>query len=107
MIIHPAVTELWHDFSRADLFLVVFCIVDEWMNKEYGGSNYPRCRRGPRQVEFADSEVLTILLVGELCQVKRERAWLRQVRASWAKLFPHLPEDSRFCRRAQLVREAL
>src|SRR5438132_14143176 len=102
MIIHPAVTELWHDFSRADLFLVVFCIVDEWMKDQYGGSNYPRLRRGPRPDEFADSEVLPILLVGELCQVKRERASLRQVTASCRHLFPKLPECIRLSRRARL-----
>jgi hypothetical protein len=107
MIIHPAVTELWHDFSRTDLFLTVFCIVDEWMQERYGSSNCPRRRRGPRPDEFADSEVLTIVLVGELCQVQRERAWLRQVRASHRHLFPKLPEDSRFSRRAQRLREHL
>jgi hypothetical protein len=107
MIAHPAVLSLSHTFSREDLFLVVYCLVDEWMHRGYGGSNLPRKRRGPRQEEIADSEILTILLVGELCQGKRERAWLRQVRASYAKLFPHLPEDSRFSRRAQGVREAL
>jgi hypothetical protein len=93
--------------SREDLFVVVYCLVDEWMQRCYGSSNLPRKRRGPRQEEFADSEVLTILLVGELCQCKRERAWLRQVRASYAKLFPQLPEDSRFSRRAQILGEAL
>ena len=107
MLAHPAVLSLSHNFSREDLFLVVYCLVDEWMHQGYGGSNLPRKRRGPREDEFADSEVLTILLVGELCQCKRERAWLRQVRASYSKLFPRLPEDSRFCRRAQSVREAL
>jgi hypothetical protein len=107
MITHPAVLSLSHNFSREDLFVVVYCLVDDWLQRCYGGSNLPRRRRGPRDQEFADSEVITILLVGELCQVKRERAWLRQVRASYAKLFPRLPEDSRFSRRAQRVREAL
>ena len=107
MIAHPAVLSLSHNFSREDLFVVVYCLVDDWLHQCYGRSNLPRKRRGPRNEEFADSEVLTILLVGELCQVKRERAWLRQVRASYAKLFPNLPHDSRFSRRAQLVREAL
>jgi len=107
MLAHPAVLSLSHNFSREDLFLVAYCLVDEWMQQVYGGSNLPRKRRGPRENEFADSEVLTILLVGELCQCKRERAWLRQVRASYGKLFPNLPEDSRFSRRAQFVREAL
>lgn len=107
MIAHPAVSSLWHDFGRADLFLVVFCLVDDWLHACYGSSNVPRKRRGPRPDEFADSEVLTILLVGELCQVKRERAWLRQVRANHTNLFPRLPEDSRFARRAVAVREYL
>lgn len=107
MLIHPAVLSLSHNFSREDLFLVVYCLVDEWMHKRFGSSNAPRKRRGPRNEEFADSEVLTILLVGELCQCKRERAWMRQVRASYPHLFPHLPEDSRFARRAEAVRELL
>ena len=107
MLTHPAVSSLWHDFSRADLFLVVYCIVDDWMHAHFGSSNARRKRRGPTAAEFADSEVLTILLVGELCQVKRERAWLRQVRANHRALFPRLPEDSRFARRAERVRELL
>lgn len=107
MFAHPAVLSLSHNFSREDLFLVVYCLVDEWMHARFGGSNLPRKRRGPRADEFADSEVLTVLLVGELCQVKRERAWLRQVRACYLGLFPRLPEDSRFARRAAGVRHLL
>jgi hypothetical protein len=103
MLSHPAVLSLSHTFSREDLFLVVYCLVDDYMHTRFGSSNQPRKGRGPKQDEFADSEVLTVLLVGELCQVKRERAWLRQVRASYGKLFPHLPEDSRFSRRAEAV----
>jgi hypothetical protein len=107
MLAHPAVHSLSHTFSREDLFLVVYCLVDDYMHTRFGSSNQPRKRRGPKQDEFADSEVLTLLLVGELCQVRRERAWLRQVRASYANLFPRLPEDSRFARRAERVRELL
>ena len=103
MLAHPAVSVLSHTFSRTDLFLVVFCIVDDWMQQTFGASNAPR-HRGPRPDEFTDSEVLTVVLVGELCQCKRERAWLRQVRASYGRLFPRLPEDSRFARRAERVR---
>jgi len=107
MIKHPSIELLSPDFGRDDLFLVVFCIVDGWMHERYGSSNMPRSHRGPRDDEFSDSETLTILLVGELCHVKRERVWLRQVRANHLSMFPHLPEDSRFNRRAQLVRYLL
>jgi hypothetical protein len=106
MIAHPAVFSLSHTFSREDLFLVVFCLIDDWMQQHYAVSNLPR-QRGPLPEPLADSEVLTIVLVGELGQVKRERAWLRQVRASYRVLFPHLPEDSRFSRRVTALRELL
>ena len=107
MVAHPAPSLLSGNFSRTDLFTTVFCIVDDWMKHSFGQSNAPRKGRGPRQDEFADSEVLTVLLVGELCHCLREHAWLRQVRASYRHLFPYLPEDSRFCRRAERVRELL
>jgi hypothetical protein len=104
MITHPAATLLSHGFDRTDLFLAVYCLVDDWMKQQFSGSNMPRARRGPQAHEMSDSEILTLILVGELCHVRRERAWLRQVRASYQHLFPTLPEDSRFCRRAEAVR---
>jgi hypothetical protein len=103
MIADPFPSLLSHTFSREDLFLDVFCRIDDWMIAGFGSSNVPR-RRGPTPHAFTDAEVLTILLVGELCQCRRERAWLRQVRGSYRHLFPGLLEDSRFSRRAQAVR---
>lgn len=107
MVVHPSLALLSDTFTREDLFLVVYCLTDDWMKARYGSANAPRERRGPRADEFSDAEVLTVLLVGELCRCWRERAWLRQVRASYARLFPLLPEDSRFGRRAERVRELL
>jgi hypothetical protein len=114
MITHPSLSLLSHNlshnsglFSRTDLFTVVFCVVDDWMRDRYQSANRPRKHRGPRPTEIADSEVLTVLLVGELCQCPRESAWLRQVRASYRHLFPALPSDGRFSRRAKNVRHLL
>jgi hypothetical protein len=107
MFTHPSVTLVSADFTREDLFLVVYTMVDDWLQARYGASNAPRARRGPRVDEFSDAEVLCIVLVGELCHCPREKAWLRQVRASYGPLFPHLPEDSRFSRRIGLVRRLL
>jgi len=104
MFTHPSLPLLSNPFSREDLFLVVYCLVDDWLHTRFGASNAPRRRRGPLPTEFSDAEVLTVLLVGELCHCHQERAWLRQVRASHQKLFPALPEDSRFARRAERVR---
>src|SRR5436305_14689629 len=107
MQVHPSLALLSDSFTREDLFLVIYCLVDDWTKVRYGSANAPRKRRGPRADEFSDAEVLTVLLVGELCHCPRERAWLRQVRASYQSLFPHLPEESRFSRRAEGVRELL
>ncbi len=104
MVTQPAVSLLSHTFNRDDLFCTVFVLVDDWMQQNYHASNLPRQTQSPR---FADSEVLTILLVGEICHAARERAWLRQVRATHHHLFPHLLEDSRFARRAQALRTLL
>lgn len=104
---HPSLSSLSPIFSRTDLFTVVFCIVDDWMRDRYQSSNVPRKRRKPKSGEFSDSETLTVLIVAELCQCRRERSWLRQVRSSYRHLFPALPEDSRFSRRAQRVRHLL
>jgi hypothetical protein len=107
MITHPSLFLLSTTFSREDLFLVVYCVVDDWMKARYGQANAPRARRGPRDDEFADAEVLTVLLVAELCHCRRERAWLRQLRASYRQLFPALPSDGQFSRRAEAVRDLL
>lgn len=107
MIRHPSLSLLSTPFSREDLFLVVFCVVDDWMHARFGSANAPRTRRGPSGAEFSDAEVLTVLLVGELCHCRREHAWLRQVRASYRSLFPALPTDGQFSRRAERVRELL
>ena len=104
MFAHPSLPLLSGTFSREDLFLVVYCLVDDWMKHAFGTSNAPRPRRSPGPAEFSDAEVLCVVLVGELCHCPRERAWLRQVRASYHGLFPHLPETSRFHRRAVAAR---
>lgn len=107
MIVPPCLSLLSQQFSRKDLFLVVYCLVDSWMKQRFNSSNMPRPHRGPMPWEFADSEVLTVLLVQEICHCPREKAWLRQVRGSYLDLFPALPEDSRFNRRAQMVQDLL
>src|SRR5436309_5964045 len=107
MIRHPALSRLSTPFSREDLFLVVYCVVDDWLHARFGSANAPRARRGPVDGEFSDAEVLTVLLVGELCHCRREHAWLRQVRASYRALFPALPTDGQFSRRAERAQELL
>ena len=47
MIRHPSLSLLSTAFSREDLFLVVYCVVDDWMHARFGSANAPRARRGP------------------------------------------------------------
>lgn len=77
------------------------------MKARRGSANLPRTRRRVQTAEFLDAEVLTVLLVGELCHRTREQAWLRQVRSSYHVLSPRLLEASRFSRRAERLREVL
>lgn len=107
MLIHPSLSLLSTTFSRADLFLAVYCLVDDWMQDRFGSSNAPRARRGPLPTQISDAEVLTVILVGELCHYEREQPWLLHVRSSYRALFPALPSDGRFSRRAERVRELL
>jgi hypothetical protein len=107
MIRHPSLSLLSTPFSREDLFLVVYCVVDDWMQARFGSALAPRARRGPSVGEFTDAELLTVLLVGELCHCRREHAWLRQIRASYRTLFPALPTAGQFSRRAERIRELL
>jgi hypothetical protein len=100
MITQTALQLLSHTFSREDLFCTLFVLIDDWMKQNYQSDNLPRKTLKP---EFTDAEVVTILLVGELCQSPRERSWIRQVQSSYRHLFPLLPEGSRFSRRAERV----
>ena len=36
MLAHPSLFLLSHTFSREDLFLVVYCLVDDWMHARFG-----------------------------------------------------------------------
>ena len=41
MIAHPSLSLLSTSFSREDLFLVVYCVVDDWMRARFGSANAP------------------------------------------------------------------
>jgi hypothetical protein len=80
-----------------ELLLVVFCLVDDEM-KAAGG---PPRRPGPRP-RLADSEVITIELVGELWGLADDAAILRHFRVHHAAEFPALTrvDRTRFARHA-------
>jgi hypothetical protein len=69
------------------LIITVFCIVDDTLMRLY--SNQRLRQRGPRP-QMADSEVLTIEIVGEHLGLDRERALLDYFRRHWSHYFPAL-----------------
>jgi Transposase DDE domain len=82
-----------------DLLLLVFCLVDD----ELQALNLPRLRaRGPQQTQLADSEVITIELVGEFWGLDRDRALFRHFRMYHRAEFPALTRVHRttFARQA-------
>jgi hypothetical protein len=85
-----------------DLFVHVYVLVDDAVAD--GAVAIP-----PRPAPVpacSDAEVLTIALVRHLPGRRSEAGWLAEVRCDWAHLFPRLPAQSEFNRRARWLRGA-
>ena len=99
---YPTILAVKTSFWSFIVWLTIGC------SRCYGSSNLPRKRRGPAENEFSDSETLDHFACRQTLSGARGNApGCGRVRASYRHLFPRLPEDSRFSRRAQGVREAL
>jgi hypothetical protein len=84
-----------------DTFLTtVYCIVDELYEAEFAAAKPVRPGPAPR---LSDSEVLTLLLLGQWQGDRKERAFLRYARQHWRGYFPGLLSQSAFNRRARDV----
>jgi hypothetical protein len=72
------------------IFIInVFCLVDDWLQGE------PKLRqRGPQPV-LADSEVLTIEIVGEFLGIDSEKDLFTYFRRHYREFFPALREVHR------------
>jgi hypothetical protein len=82
-----------------DTFLTtVYCQVDDLYRAQV--APHKPVRPGRRPV-LSDSEVLTLLVVGQWQQDRSERAFLRYARTHWRGYFPHLLSQSAFNRRAR------
>ena len=81
-----------HTFD--DFCLWMYVMIDDWYQQVHAQFHRP----GPAPTTGSDSEVLTMVLVGECCGWHAETELTRQ----WAQrtdLFPHQPSLSRFNRR--------
>ena len=70
-----------------DLLLMVFCLIDDQMKAL--GLTHLRSR-GPRRTKLADSEVITLELVGEFWGIADDKALYRYFRTHHAAEFPAL-----------------
>jgi hypothetical protein len=89
-----------HSFD--DFCLWMYVMIDDWYQQ--GSAQFRRA--GPDPETGSDSEVLTMVLVGECCGWHEETELLRQ----WAgrkDLFPHQPSLSRFNRRRRALAPGL
>lgn len=81
-----------------DLFTHLYVLVDDWYQVE--GQPYMQGKPGAKPT-FSDSEMLTLMLAHEFVPYPSESQYLAFVRANYRALFPHLPDQSQYNRRAR------
>jgi hypothetical protein len=80
-----------------DLFVHLYVLIDDAITD---GAVVIPPRPGPVPA-CSDAEVLTVALARHLLGRRSEAGWLAEVRRDWAHLFPRLPVQSEFNRRAR------
>jgi hypothetical protein len=80
------------------LITLLYVLVDDWFKAV--GHKLVASRPGPKP-RCSDSEVLTVMLAREWLGARPERAFLAWLRANQPRLFPHLPDDGGFNKRAR------
>lgn len=90
-----------HTPSTDEMFLIVFCLIDELYNQLVPDS--VRYRPGHERIEFSDSEVITLSIMQEALSNDSELSFLRIVGKNYRHLFPKLLERSRYNRRRKAL----
>jgi len=81
-----------------DVFTYLYVLVDDWYQSE--GQRYMQGKVGAKP-RFSDSEMLTLMLAHEFVPYPSESQYLAFVRANYHSLFPRLPDQSQYNRRAR------
>jgi len=90
------ITELLSRTSVTELFTVVYVMVDDYLKASLKHGSFKLPEKPNQKGSY--SELLTIVLVGELLQQKNQGLWYMMVQTEYQELFPTLPELSRFYR---------
>jgi hypothetical protein len=83
--------------SREDFIVNVFCFVDDFLSDLSRGQRLRQ--RGP-EPRLADSEVITMEIVGEFLGMDKDEAIYGYFTEHWSSFFPNLPDRSTFVRQA-------
>lgn len=83
-----------YQHSLEDLFLQVYVLVDDWLKENESRFALPK----QRSQIASYSELFTVAIVGEVVAQPYESVWYWLVGQSYRKLFPRLPEYSRYHR---------
>lgn len=81
-----------------DVLTYLYVLVDDWYQRE--GRRYMQGKVGAKPT-FSDSEMLTLMLAHEFVPYPSESQYLAFLRANYRDLFPNLPDQSQYNRRAR------
>ena len=90
--------------SIEELFLVTLVLVDDWYQQK---GQYLRHRTVGVKPVFSDSEMLSLMLAIDFFEFTSERRYQAFVAANYRALFPQLPDQSQYNRRARSLRYLL
>ncbi len=88
--------------SFDNLATIVFVLVDDWICT----LSQSKSARGRKPV-MSDSEIITLILVMDFLPFSGETQFLGFVRANFSGLFPRLPDQSQFNRRARALADRI
>ena len=83
--------------SIEDFIITVFCIIDDELEKFLNGR---KLRKRGRKPGLADSEVLTMEIVGEFLGLDTDVGIWNYFKTHWNHFFPEIPDRSNFVRQA-------
>jgi Transposase DDE domain len=85
------------DMSIEDFIITVFCIIDDELEKLLNGK---KLRHRGRHPTLADSEVITMEIVGEFLGKDCDKSIWEYFKSHWSHFFPGIPDRSNFARQA-------
>lgn len=89
-------TDLLSRTSLTEIFTVVYVMVDDYLKDGVNNGRFTLPNKPNQKGSY--SELMTIVLVGEIMQQKNQGAWYVNTKTEYQHLFPELPSLTRFYR---------